>query len=355
MFQFRSQVILIGLLAALASRGWSAERVAVLPFADPGAHGESRELVNSSARSELERRKLTLVPADSVAQVLRDLRIRNTATPSGEEVRALADSLSADLVLVGTIHQFNVDDEFTEATVCARLIRPDDGKMIWSNWITITGGGETSLFSKRVIHSPRRVARAASRKLLSPVRTIEKPSKAPVVALYSQRKAANRTVPCTKLAVIPLLSESPEGHSGEMIADLLVTELSRKGFHVAEPGAVRNVMLNCDDLRHGQSVEPVSKALADSLGVDVVLTGTISVLTDSRSAILGTVPEVGLELRMIEARVGTLLWAKGVERKGNQHFAPFLTGVTHSPALLTQQLIRDVVDDLPAVRRRAAS
>lgn len=348
-------VLLMALASTMSTQTFAAERVALLPFMDPGAHGESRALVNASVRQVLERRKLDLVSIDSIGQVLRDLRIRNTATPSSDEVRAVADSLSADFVIVGTIHQFNVDEDFTEATVCARLIRPSDGTMIWSNWITVTGGGETALFSKPVIENPARVARAAARKLFSKIRLSERPRRSRVTDIYSKRSAPNHTAPCSTIAVIPLLSESQESHSGEMIADLLVTELSHEGFHVAEPGAVRNVMLACDDLRHGQSVASVSKALADSLGVDVVLTGTISSLTDSRSAMLGTIPEVGIELRMINAHTGTLLWARGVERHGDQHFAPFMTGITHSPAQLTQQLVRDLVDELPAVRRRAAS
>ncbi|MBK6765644.1 MAG: hypothetical protein IPG71_04720 [bacterium] len=355
MFSVMSVGRILILCAAFAAQAHCAERIALLPFADPEAHGDAKALINVSARAALFRRKLDLIPEDSVAQVLRELRIRNTATPSSDEIRAVADSLGAEFVLVGTIHQFNVNETFTEATISARLIHAAEARMVWSNWVAVTGGGETALFSKPVIENPKRVARAIARKLFATIRTTERLNAAQVTAIYSKLSAPQNLVACSKIAIIPLFSESPESQSGQMIADLLVTELSRKGFNVAEPGSVRNVMLACDDLRHGQSVDPVSKALADSLGVDVVLTGTISSLTDSRSAILGTIPEVGLEMRMIDANAGTLIWARNLERHGAQQFAPFMTGITHSPAKLTQKLIRDMVDDLPTVRKRTTS
>ncbi len=345
--------LLVGFLLSGIVQGLCAtERIALLPFADPGSHEDARALVNKSARSILTRRHFELVAEDSVTHVLRELRVRNTATPTDSELQALADSLNTEFVLVGTIHQFNTEENFTEVTLSARLIRAADATMIWTNWITVSGGGDAALISKPVFDSDQRVARVATKRLLSSARTSFKTKRKQVMELRTPHAADGKSVACSKVAVIPPTNESAEEFAGEMVGDLLVVELVKRGFVVAEPGAVRSIMLQCDDLRHGQSVEAVSRVLADSLGVDIVLTGSISALTDSRSAILGTTPEMSVELRMIDARLSTLVWAQSFSGAGDQGLSLFKLGVTHSPAALAQQLIRDAVADLRVVRHR---
>lgn len=332
-----------------------AERIALLPFADPSAHDGAREYVEISARKVLTKHGFELVSEDSVAHLLRDLRIRNTAVPSGNELRALADSLDTELVLVGTIHQFTTEENYTEVTLSARMIRAADATMLWTNWITVTGGGEAALLSKPVYENDSHLAKVATRKLLKGARSSSKSGQRFVTEIRTPRAGNDSSLPFRRLAVIPPTNESTEEHAGEMTGDLLVTELVRRGFMVAEPGAVRSIMLQCDDLRHGQTVEAVSRVLADSLGVDIVLTGSISALTDSRNAMIGVTPEISMELRMIDAHTSTLVWAKSFSRAGDQGFSLFKIGVTHSPAALTQLLIRDAVDDIPVIRRSSTT
>ena len=330
----------------------AGQRVALLPFADPTASEAGRIILDNHLRIQLERRGHTAIAADSVNAVLRQLRIRNTASPIESEVRALADSLDAEFVLTGTIHRMSVDTLFSEAAVCATLLRASDSHIVWNNCATISGGGESALFSKPVHRNIAQLSRVAARKLLASLRPVPKSARYPVTGLMVKLHGKRSIVPCASIAVIPPVDETQTTFAGELFSDYLVASLSQRGFNVIAPGRVRNVMLLCEDLRYGQSVETVSRMLADSLGVDLVMTGTVSSLTESRSVSLGNPPDAAVELRMIDPRTNTVIWADHLHRNGESGKGLFNTGVVRSPAKLAGEMIDDEIDKLRVTRRR---
>lgn len=330
----------------------AAERVALLPFVDPNSTELGRVMLEQFARERLTKRGFEVVGADSVNSVLRHLRVRNTATPIESEVNAIGDSLNAQYVLTGTIHSFSLDSTFSEVSVCARLLRAESSKIVWDNCVSLSGGGEEALISKPVHDSYRKMAKSAAKRLFATLRLKAKPQRTYVSELMVAGREKNELIACSPIAVIPPVDESEVAFSGEMVGDFLVTSFVRRGFNVIDPGRVRNVMLQCEDLRHGQSVNAVSKMLADSLGVRLVVTGTISKLTDARSVLLGSTPEASAELRMIDPRRNIVVWASHVERSGDSRKGLFETGVVHSPAVLTLEMIDDAVAGLRVVRRK---
>ncbi len=344
-----SALIALLLMCACALAG---QRVALLPFADPSSSESGRTLLDNDLRIQLERRGFTAVAPDSVNSILRQLRIRNTASPIEAEVRALADTLGIEFVMTGTIHRLAVDTMFSEAAVCARLLRAQDSYVIWNNCATVSGGGESALLSKPVHRNLEQLSRTVAKKLLATLRPAPKSARFPVTGLLVKMHGKRTVVPSAYVAVIPPVDESETTFAGELFADFLVASLSQRGFNVMAPGRVRNVMLQCEDLRYGQSVETVSRMLADSLGVDLVITGTVSSLTTSRSVSLGSPPETAVELRMIDPRSNIVIWADHLRRSGESGKGLFNTGIVRSPAKLAREMIDDAIDKLRVTRRR---
>ncbi|MBL0061580.1 MAG: hypothetical protein IPP40_08900 [bacterium] len=330
----------------------AADRIALLPFADPNSTELGKVMFEQFAREQLVKRGFEVIGADSLGNVLRNLRVRNTATPIESEVHAIGDSLNAQFILTGTIHSFTLDSTFSEVSVCARLLRAGDSKIVWDNCVSLSGSGEEALISKPVHDSYRKMAKSATKKLFATLRLKARPQRTFVSDLMVAGREKKELIACSPIAVIPPVDESEVAFAGEMVGNFLVTSLVRRGFNVIDPGRVRNVMLQCEDLRHGQSVNTVSKMLADSLGVTLVVTGTISKLTEARSAMLGSSPEAAIELRMIDPRRNIVVWASHVERSGDSRKGLFETGVVHSPAVLALDMIEDAVDGLRVVRRK---
>lgn len=344
------------LIAWLIALAWSSvlsagERIALLPLVDSGEESASRGPLTSELRSQLIRDGFDLISEDSVAATLRQLRLRNTAAPLDAEIETMAGLMGADFLLVGTIHRFRTDTLLSEACVCVRLIRTSDLVVAWNNCVTRSGGGEISLLTARATRSGTRLARAVARKLVSDFTLEPKKRRTEVTGLVVGRRE-KITQPCSTVAVIPPTDEQGYSLGSEMIGDLLGVALRRRGVNVADRGRVRAVMLEGEDLRYGQSVKDISRLLRDSLGVDLILTGSISELTLARDAGLGAQPVVALQLRWIDPSSDAVIWAETLERKGDDRKGLFDVGIVHSPALLAKQVVDDFVSDLRLVRRR---
>lgn len=293
----------------------------------------------------LAHRGFQLVSADSVSQVLRDLRVRNTASPTSREIATLGERLAADALLLGTIHRFEADSNFSEASMCARLVRTADAAVLWNRCATSTGGGSGALFSTPA-HGKERLALGTTRKLLAALkpRVTEKRKVAREIVLPTN--GGRRVVTCTRVAIIPPQDESEAQYASTLVSDILSAELFARGVTVIDAGSVRNQQLAAEDLRYGQSVTALSSALADSLGADLVVTGAISVFTESRLAQLGGGSEVALELRLIDPQNNVLLWAASLERGGAVQHGLFGLGEVSSPARIAHDLLHDFVSTL---------
>ncbi|MCB1060238.1 MAG: hypothetical protein KDB65_08400 [Calditrichaeota bacterium] len=350
---YRSRVTALGFALLLAWTQAGAQlRVALLPFYNASAAETAREIFDESARHILERRGIVSVDADSVNAVLRSLRIRNTATPVKEDLRALADSLDVSFVLLGTIHRFTLDSTFSEASLCARLIDVSSMRMIWNDCAVVAGGGGHALVSSPVHRKAGKLAKSAAKKLFSSIKTNRPEQRYHIDELVVSHQSKKQRVACTTVAVIPPLDEAEASFSGDMIGDFLVESLMKRGFNVVDPGQVREVMLQSEDLRHGQSVRAVSSALAENLGVDLVVTGTVSELTTERHVSLGANPEAGFELRMIDPATDVVVWAEYFRRSGKTGSGFFGVGAIHSPAKLVRNMVDGAVSDLRVIRRK---
>jgi TolB-like protein len=350
---FRARAVWLSFALLIAWNFADAQlRVALLPFNNAAARESARELVESYSQKYLARRGIVTVDADSVNHVLRSLRIRNTALPTNADLGALADSLDVTLVILGTIHRFSLDSAFSEATVCARLIDVSTMQMVWSECATAAGGGEHAIVSSPVHRHANKLAKSVTKRLFSSLSAKLREPRYRVEELVVKNRSVRQRIPCSTVAVIPPLDEAENSVSGNMIGDLLVNALARRGFRVVDPGQVRDIMLQCEDLRHGQSVNTVSTALADSLGVELVITGSVSELTSTRIVSLGTSPEAAIELRMITPSNNVVVWAKNFRSSGKSGSSLFGIGTIHSPSRLVTRMVDSAVSDLRVVRRR---
>jgi len=121
--------------------------------------------------------------------------------------------------------------------------------------------------------------------------------------------ASDLTAPATlRVAVIPFENLSGYPSAGRIVADLVATELyQRRVFRLMEASELqrREREQNLSDAALGRSM--VAADFARTLGVDAVLLGSVSEYGYQHG--LHEEPKVGINLRLVRAGDGTVLWA----------------------------------------------
>lgn len=145
-----------------------------------------------------------------------------------------------------------------------------------------------------------------------------------------------------QVAVLPFENLTAYPNAGQVVAQLLTTELYARGlFRVMEAGELRSRLsarkLNEENMPHTAAAE-----LAAALGVDAVLTGSVSEFGYQHG--LKEEPIVGINLRLVSVREGDVVWAASHADAGR--------GLLHrdSLAATAQRVVMDMVDALQ-VRR----
>jgi len=121
-----------------------------------------------------------------------------------------------------------------------------------------------------------------------------------------------------RLAVLPFETESIFSTIGHQLADEIIVELVERApaFHIVERARIDALLLERDLGNHGiLSGEPVLEA-ARLLGVDAILTGSVTLSIDD----IANAPERSERqaegvavVRLIDAKDGRVIWAKRVE------------------------------------------
>jgi len=111
-----------------------------------------------------------------------------------------------------------------------------------------------------------------------------------------------------RIAVLPFESLTADEYAGEKIRKSVITELLSKGVEVIEPGEVTRVLIE----QRVKSLSTVRIAdlqnVAKTLGVEALMMGSVEAYGIS-SGISVSYPEVSINLRLVEASTGNIIWS----------------------------------------------
>ncbi|MEW6585595.1 MAG: hypothetical protein AB1442_08285 [Nitrospirota bacterium] len=111
-----------------------------------------------------------------------------------------------------------------------------------------------------------------------------------------------------RIAVLPFENFTSDEHAGEKIRRLVLTELLSKGVEVVEPGEITRL---CKDMKvrslASLKVREIQE-MGTALGVAAVMMGSVEAYGIGRG-ISVTYPEVTVNLRLIEASSGNIVWS----------------------------------------------
>jgi TolB-like protein len=111
-----------------------------------------------------------------------------------------------------------------------------------------------------------------------------------------------------RIAVLPFESLTTDEYAGEKIRKSVITELLSRGVDVIEPGEVTRVLID-QKIKSLSSVRTTDlQNMAKTLGVEALMMGSVEAYDISRG-ISVTYPEVSINLRLIEASSGNIIWS----------------------------------------------
>ncbi len=148
-----------------------------------------------------------------------------------------------------------------------------------------------------------------------------------------------------RMAVLPFESLTNDEYAGEKIRKTVITELLSRGVDVIEPGEVTRVLID-QKIKSLSSVRTADlQNMAKTLGVEAFMMGSVEAYDISRG-ISVTYPEVTINLRLVEASSGNIIWSvcqtSGGASFWTRHFGA--EGVSLSEA--ANKVVKEAIDTL---------
>jgi hypothetical protein len=332
-----SPLALLLLLAVAAPAAARAEqRVAVMPLEET-SKVRVGEAFSRALAERLAARHHAVVPAAEVEAFLDRERIRWMDSLPPEVLARLLAETGATRVLQG--HVLAASERPLLVAVKLRLVGPG-GRPIWSDVAVVReerGGG--LLTARKVGSLPEAIAEAA-RRLADGIPDgrgdgAARPGGTGALLAHGglvafRVRGAGRDAP---VAILAPTNYSPEPLASRLVAELLAVRVgAQRGIAVVEPDALRRAAVATDlRLSRRLDADDMSK-LAPAVGTRLFLRTTVLAFEPGLAAPVGTDARVALEMTLVEAGTGRILWTAIDDRRASDY-----------AALLRPTPIRDVV------------
>lgn len=148
-----------------------------------------------------------------------------------------------------------------------------------------------------------------------------------------------------RVALLPFVNQSGYKQGEDIFGRVFASELTNSGnYQVAQEGDVRKFYQQMQLLpTRSPNVEQL-RALADRLGAQVIISGTIVEMRDKGESGSVLDPSVAVIVRIIEGVSGRTLWATYNRREGIQYRKIMHFGLVNSVTLLTKHVSAEIVE-----------
>lgn len=338
--------------ASAASAAGTGGTIAVVPFYNVAGAPDAVATLTPLLEARLAR--LGLAPADSTAieSFLRERRIRARHQISADALRELAAEVGARYAMLGTIDAWR-DDDGPEIALSARILRVDDGNVVWSDAASLRATAAPGVLALLRADDLEEAAARAVRDLLSGLSVRRDrggiaPSTArgkPRRALLADRPIAFRSPRLDparplRVVVLPFENRTLEPEAPQVVHDHLTAWLtSRDGIDVVDPGELRRVLVEHD-------IQPIYgfgtlelHLVRRILDADALVDGRILRFeSDGPRA-----PRVDLYARLRDTSTGEILWAATTEREGDDTRTLYDHGRIESVDRLVHATVADLL------------
>ncbi len=270
------------------------ERIIIFPFENFTAEASAPALVMNVLKESLQKRGVEIVDESDTNRFMQKERVRSTANMPKEVLLKAKKELSADYVLLGTIHNFYASEN-PQAGISARLIEPESGEIVWADYSSHAGEDFVKLLGLGAIKDIDRLVQRVVERLLGSFNSVR----------IKEKESTYR------IAVIPFKNNGKRAGAGSIVAHMFVNELYKSDkFVPVDYGFVRNATVFLRIWPSGEIDYLTIDALSGYLNIDAILIGTVEEYPDRENEMVK--PEVEISARLIDARKKRVIWSNSM-------------------------------------------
>jgi hypothetical protein len=162
-----------------------------------------------------------------------------------------------------------------------------------------------------------------------------------LTALPSTKLLANDTIKRLRIGVIPFANFTGSNEAAESILTLVNMQLDARDLDLIPPDTLRNIM-RAGRIRMSGAIDTHGALrLRETLGVDLLLTGSIDFYSTLEN------PEVGLSLRLYDCIQRRLVWTASVVASGEDYAGLFGIGRIMSASTLADRVVNKTFSHFP--------
>jgi hypothetical protein len=340
----------IGLAVLLASSARAEKRrLVLLPLGNLSGVEGAPAAVAPALAQKLASKGWDVVRGEVVEEFLGKEKVRYVDSLAAEARSRLLSTFSAEGVVTGAVYAFAEGDN-SVCALSARMVRAD-GAVAFSSVTGLTSdetegllglgrAGTLQALSDRTLNSllrnfPAPGARAKSEPRATP---LLKAAPATYKAVALSGKAVRR------VCLLPFENFTQTREAPRVLADVLQHELVASGrFEVVEASELRAALV-AEKVRGLGGLEPAHlAALGKRLGTTLFLRGSVYRYTDPGPRNASSTPELDVEMALVDAGTGRIVWTGGNARRGRDYKGLFQLGALRSVVALSDQIFGEIV------------
>lgn len=346
----RVTAVVVG-LAALAGGLLRAETPAVvlLPFDNRSGVSEAREVVSRMVWTGLEGRGYKVIGGEPVERFLEAERVRHLdSLPPQTRTRLLA-AFEAGAFVSGTLYGFE-EGRNPIVELQLRMVQASGRPAFWGA-VGLTANETEGLMGVGRATTRDALAAAAVKRLLDrsprPGQTVERrPRGKPLFrsAPETYRAATLEQGRVFRICMLPLDNASPDRGASKVVGDLLWRQLAASpSFDVVEPAEFRAAMVT-ERVRSFRDMDPETLGrLGARLGTTLFLRGTVYAYREASPQGSRVLPELSLELSLVDIATARVLWTSQHSRRGEDYAGLFQRGVLANAVALADRALGEMV------------
>ena len=162
-----------------------------------------------------------------------------------------------------------------------------------------------------------------------------------MAALPSTELLADDTTTRLKVGVVPFVNFTGSNEAADSVLPLINRQLAARNIELVPRDSLRNIM-RARRIRMTGAIDARSALqLRESLGVDLLLTGSIDFYSTLEN------PEVGLSLRLYDCFQQRLVWTASVVASGEDYAGLFGIGRIISAPILANRIVTKIFAQFP--------
>jgi TolB-like protein len=241
-----------------------------------------------------------------------------------------------DFLLLGSFDIF-IENDIPEAGFSVRLLDIENMHLFWAASEAASGNDFSGLFG---IGQIKQADKLIHRLVKNAFKNFNENFTA-----YIKEKTS--TLPAAPIfALVTFDNLSGQRYAGEIMSNILLTELISRGKIVVEPGTVRELLRSKNSAPRGGIDYELMSELQRNLGVDFVLTGSVNHFKPGIGGVESAAPEIEFGGRCLDSGDGRIIAAYEYCRLGSDSDALLNFGSPNSLGDLSQKVINDFLNKL---------